>query len=90
MYIVLEIQTNKNGTIGMLTTAYEDQNLAKNKYYTVLAAAAVSGLPKHTAVLMNEEGVSLRHECCKAEPEEMVSPEGYVESDDDQAGDIDA
>ena len=90
MYVVLEIQTNSDGTVGMLTWAFEDQNLAKNKYYSVLAAAAVSGLPKNTAVLMNAEGVTLRRECCKAVAEEMVTPEGIVESDVDMEDDINA
>lgn len=90
MYIVLEIQTYDDGTVGMINTAFEDQNLAKNKYYSVLAAAAISGLPKHTAVLLNEEGISLRHECCRAVPQDMISPDGVVEPDVDMEDDINA
>ena len=46
-YLVIEIQTNTDGTVGNLISAYTERNLAEQKYYTVLAAAAVSTLPTH-------------------------------------------
>ena len=55
-YIVVEIQTNLNGTVGNIVTAYADRNQAESKYHTVLAAAAVSSLPSHACVLMTNEG----------------------------------
>lgn len=55
-YIVLEIQTNTNGTIGTLVTAYADQMQAESKYHTVLAAAAISALPRHAAALLTSDG----------------------------------
>ena len=63
MYIVIEIQTNANGSIGTLVNSYADHNEAEAQYHRVLAAAAVSALPKHAAVMMSEEGFPLRHEC---------------------------
>lgn len=59
MYIVLEIQTNPNGAVGTLVNAYESRDQAESQFHTVLAAAAVSALPCHAAVLMTEQGLIL-------------------------------
>lgn len=59
-YIVIEIQKFANGTISTLTNAYDSLNAAESKYHTVLAAAAISELPTHSAVLMNENGYVIR------------------------------
>ena len=63
MYIVLETQTNTDGTVGTLTSSYESENEAKSKYHTVLAAAAISSLPKHTAFLVRDDGYLVESEC---------------------------
>ena len=63
MYIVFEIQTNADQSIGTLVTTYTDQLQAESAYHQVLASAAVSALPKHSCVLMTEEGFQLRSEC---------------------------
>ena len=52
-YIVIEIQMNEAGTTSTITTAYSDMNIALQSYYTILAAAAVSALPVHGAMVMN-------------------------------------
>lgn len=74
MFIVIEIQVNADGTVGTLVNSYADQNTAEAQYHTVLAAAAVSSVPKHSAIMISDEGFPLRHECYKhevaAEPEE--------------------
>ena len=67
MYIVFEIQTNANGTVGTLVNTYEDRNQAESKYHQVLEYAAVSALPKHACTLMSEEGFELKSECYKHE-----------------------
>lgn len=71
MYLVLEIQTNADGTIGTIITQHATQNEAESKYHTVLAAAAVSNLPAHAAVLMYHLGnvLSAQHYTHEAEPE---------------------
>lgn len=51
-YIVMEIQVN-NGDIATLTDVYEDIGIAQQKYHTILAAAAVSDLPVHGAVILD-------------------------------------
>ena len=69
MYIVTEIQINNDGTAGSLINNYEDLKQAQNKYYTILAAAAVSKVYKHAAFLFTEEGY-IAHECFVHEDEE--------------------
>lgn len=63
MYIVMEIQTNVDNTIGILTWSFANQNLAEEQFHRVLTTAATSNLPKHAACLVSEEGFPLRHEC---------------------------
>lgn len=61
MYIVLEIQTTS--TVATLVNAYEDRNQAESKYHQILTAAALSSVPKHSAVLMDDEGNRIKSEC---------------------------
>ncbi len=63
MYIVIEIQTNDSGAIGTLVNSYADRNQAEQKYHAVLSAAAVSALPKHSAVMLDNDGVYVKGEC---------------------------
>ena len=67
MFIVLEIQTNTDGSIGTLITSYEDSYEAESKYHTVLSAAAISKLPLHTAVMLTNEGQVIKSERYKHE-----------------------
>lgn len=60
MYIVLEIQTTS--TVATLVNAYEDRNQAESKYHQILSAAALSSVPKHSAVLMNDVGQTIKNE----------------------------
>lgn len=52
-YIVIEIQIDANGTAAVIPTAFEDINVARQKYHTILAAAAVSALPVHCAAILD-------------------------------------
>lgn len=63
MYIVMEIQKNSEGQVATLVNTYESHAQAEQKYHTVLAAAAVSGLPGHAAVMMLDDGYCLKREC---------------------------
>lgn len=58
-YLVIEIQTNADGKIGILTFSYDDRNEAESKYHAVLSAAAISALPMHTCDLIQADGVLL-------------------------------
>lgn len=53
-YIVLEIQ--KTTSVATIVTPFENRNDAYSKYYQVLAAAAISSVPLHAAVILTEEG----------------------------------
>lgn len=58
MYIVLEIQASD--TIATTINSYEDRNTAESRYHQILAAAAMSTIPHHSAVLMNEVGNTIK------------------------------
>ena len=58
-YLVIEIQTNADGTVGNLVYSYDNRNEAESKYHSVLAAAAISALPMHTCVLFQSDGILL-------------------------------
>lgn len=62
-YIVIEIQKNANGTIGILVNDFDNENDAWSKYHLVLSAAAVSALPSHSAMIANETGYCIDHKC---------------------------
>ena len=55
-YVVIEIQTNTDGAIGTLVDAYDNLNLAGQKYHAILSAAAVSKLPVHAAAMLTNRG----------------------------------
>jgi len=63
MYIVIELQTSANGTVGNLVYSYADRNQAEQKYHLILSSAAVSQLPAHAAALMTAEGQLLERKC---------------------------
>lgn len=68
-YYVIELQHYANGEYGHLVhIAYDaDERTARlkaeSKYHEVLAAAAISELPSHAAVLVSSDGEPLMHEC---------------------------
>lgn len=61
MYLVLEIQ--KTGVqIATNVWSFEFKNEADAKFYTVLAAAAMSNVPLHAAALLTEDGGCIKNE----------------------------
>lgn len=58
MYIVVEIQTTN--TVATLVNSYSDRNEAESRYHQILAAAAISNVPKHSAVLMSDIGETIK------------------------------
>jgi len=71
-YLVIEIQVSDSETIGNFVWSFSDINAAWSKYHSVLASAAISHLPVHSAVIMNESGYPIDH---KAFEHEQPSPE---------------
>ena len=61
MYIVLEIQVN-NGTVSSIVDSFSDRNQAESKYHQILTSASVSDVDKHSAVLIADNGVCIKHE----------------------------
>jgi len=63
-YYVIELQTT-GGQTAYLVDGYASREAAEAKYHTILAAAAVSAVEKHAAVILTEEGFEIMHECYK-------------------------
>ena len=62
-YLVVEIQTNSDGTVGNIVSAYDTENEAWSKYHDILHFAAVSNLPMHAAVLISNDGNLIDQKC---------------------------
>ena len=68
-YYVIELQHYQNGEYGHLVhVAYDaDQDKARlkgeAKYHEVLAAAAVSAVPEHAAILISSTGEPIENKC---------------------------
>lgn len=62
MFIVIELQTINDSQVANIVNAYTDQKVAEQKYHTILAAAAVSSLPCHAAVMLDEKGRMIKSE----------------------------
>lgn len=58
-YTVIEFQ---NGIVGSNVWTFDTINAAENKYHTVLAGAAVSEVEIHSAALLNDSGLCIKHE----------------------------
>ncbi len=65
MYIVIELQKNAEGVVSNIVTAFDTLAEAESKYYTILAAAAISKVPVHSAIIVSEEGFPVKHQCYK-------------------------
>ena len=61
-YLVLEIQKNADGSVGNFVWAYDTIQDAESKYHSVLAAAAVSSLPVHSACIISETCYPVKHQ----------------------------
>lgn len=61
-YTTIENQLRADGSKGLLYDHYTDLNAAMAKFYTICAAAAVSGLPYHSAHILASTGAMIRQE----------------------------
>ena len=59
MYIVIELQYTAQGQLSNIATSYETIEQAWNKFYTVLAYAAISEIKVHSAVILDYTGRSI-------------------------------
>ena len=62
MFIVIEIQTAADGKVATIVNSYASQNDAESKFHSILTAAALSSLPVHSAIIMNEKAEVIRAE----------------------------
>lgn len=57
MYLVVELQTAADGNLAYLASKHQTRAEADSKYHLILSAAAVSKLPVHGAVILDECGL---------------------------------
>ena len=65
MYIVIELQKNAQGTVSNIVTDHQNLAEAESKYHAILANAAISAVPMHSAVILSEDGFPVKHQCYK-------------------------
>jgi hypothetical protein len=58
-YTTIENQVREDGSRGLLYDHFDDLNAALAKYYTICAAAAVSGIPYHAAYILHSDGYTI-------------------------------
>lgn len=56
-YVTIENQLRPDGSYGLLYDHFTDEDAAYAKLYTILAAAAVSGIPYHSGHIMRSDGL---------------------------------
>lgn len=61
-YTTIENQLRTDGSYGLLYDHYTEESQALAKYFTIGAAAALSGIPYHSACILTSDGRILRQE----------------------------
>ena len=72
-YIVMEIQNN-SGVVSTIVNVYDNYLAAQNAYHNILAAAAISTVESHGAVILTSEGVEQEYRMY-SHPVETPEPE---------------
>ena len=67
MYAALEIKLKADGTMTVDKFIKETREEAEKAFHSILAVAAVSTNPVHSAMIINAEGATLKKECYKHE-----------------------
>ena len=62
MFIVIEFQKNDEGQISTLVTTHDTLHDAESKFHQVLSYAAVSSLPLHSCMILNEKTYVIKTE----------------------------
>ena len=68
-YYVIEFQTGASNAA--LVTTYNNRPDAEAKYFTILAAAAKSAVPKHGAMIITEDMFIVKQALAYREPAEQ-------------------
>ena len=64
-YYIIEIQKQNDGSFAHIVHNADTRNAAESVFYQVLAAAAISNIPEHSAILFTSEGYPLMHQSYK-------------------------
>lgn len=76
-YIVIELQKiTEDADISTLVFPKNTKEEAESTYYSILAAAAISTIPVHGAIIIDEQGNPLKnnHYTHKVKQEEQTAP----------------
>lgn len=91
-FYVVEIQQYQDGSYGHIVHFTYDENpqqaqlKAESKYHEVLAAAAVSNLPSHAAIMFTAEGFPMMNHCYKHAAQTLQpAPEPAAEPEEESA-----
>lgn len=63
MFIVIELQANGDAPLGNIVTPCDTWEQAQATYHQILAAAAISKVPKHSATILRDDGFQLEYVC---------------------------
>ena len=88
-YVVLEMQTNAEGATACLVESFTDRQAAEQKYHYVLSFAAVSGLPRHTCMMVTDAGQYMKSESYENMPEPAEEEQPAQTAPDDTLPDYD-
>ena len=62
MFVVVEVQSNADGTVGNIVNSYDNEQEAASRYHQILAAGAVSQVYKHCAFILSDDGYCMKSE----------------------------
>ena len=65
MYVAIELKEKADGSLDVSTFKKDTRDEAEKAFHSILASAAVSTNPIHSAVILNPEGKLLKTECYK-------------------------
>lgn len=74
-YTTVENQVRNDGSFGLLYDHFTDIERAYAKLYTILAAAAVSGIPYHSGAIIRSDGVMIEGRVFDRRVESQPEPE---------------
>ena len=78
-YTTIENQIRNDDSKGLLFDHFTDYNAALAKFYTICAAAAVSGIQYHSAHLLQDDGRMVKQEIFDRRP--YIEPEPELNSE---------
>ena len=59
MYILIELQTDIDGNTTNIVTGYKDRAEAESAFYSTLAYAVTSKVPRHAVTLLDDDAAQM-------------------------------